>query len=61
MRAFFENLRIGTGVVESRVKDALIVIDERRPGSILKMPRSGICILNLKKKEDGLKVDLERG
>lgn len=45
--------------LESRIKDTLIVIDERLE-SILEMPRSGTCMLSLKKKEDGLKVVLER-
>lgn len=60
VREFFKNLRIGIGSIESRVKDSLIIIDERRLGSLLEMTISRTCILNLKKKKDGLKVVLER-
>lgn len=57
---FLKNLRIVTNAIESFMKDTLIVIDEGRLGSILEMPRSGVCVLSLKKKIDGLKVILER-
>lgn len=60
VREFFENLRIGISSLECRVKNTLIVIDERRLGNILEMPRFGSCILIIKKKEDRLKVFLER-
>lgn len=45
--------------MESMVKNTLIILDERRIGSILEMPTSSICVHRLEK-IDGLKCILER-
>lgn len=55
VREFFENLRIRTSSNESKVKGILIVLDKRRIGSLLEMPRVGSYIPRLKNKEEELK------
>ena len=50
----------GESRVESLVKGVHIVLDERRLGHLLEVPRSGICYLNLTDKVEALKCVLER-
>ena len=50
VKEFFENLRVGIGSISSTIKGTLIVLDNRRMGSILEMPRVGIYVPKLEKK-----------
>lgn len=46
--------------MESIVKNTLIFLNEKRIRTILKMPRSSICVPKRQKKINGLKCILER-
>ena len=54
IREFFKNLRMDTESVGLVVKDAEIILNQRRLGHLLQMPSSGLQSVELSNDFDGM-------